>query len=71
MQQSMANMEYLIIDEMSMVGRKKLGQVDEHLRQVRFSICSDSLFGGCSYLMSEHFGQMPPVLDLPLYTSIV
>ena len=28
MQQSLANMEYLIIDEMSMVGRKILGQVD-------------------------------------------
>ena len=33
MQQSLADMEYLIIDEMSMVGRKFLGQVDQRLRQ--------------------------------------
>ena len=31
MQQSLANMKYLIIDEMSMVGRKILGQVDSRL----------------------------------------
>ena len=34
MQQFLINMEYLIIDEMSMVGRKFLGQVDKRLRQV-------------------------------------
>ena len=33
-QQSLANMEYLIIDKMSMVGRKTFGQVDKRLRQV-------------------------------------
>ena len=31
MQQSLANMKYLIIDEMSMVGRKMFGQVDQRL----------------------------------------
>ena len=33
LQQSLANMRYLIIDEMSMVGRKLFGQVDQRLRQ--------------------------------------
>ena len=68
MQQSLANMEYLIIDEMSMVGRKILGQMDKHLRQV-FPRQADVLFGGCSCLLFGDFGQLPPVMDLPLYTT--
>ena len=68
MQQSLANMEYLIIDEMSMVGRKILGQVDKRLRQV-FPHHADTLFGGCSCLLFGDFGQLPPVMDLPLYTT--
>ena len=52
MQQSLADMEYLIIDEMSMVGRKFIGEVDQRLRQV-FPHRADELFGGCSCLLSE------------------
>ena len=33
-QQSLADTDYIIIDEMSMVGRKLFGQVDRRLRQV-------------------------------------
>ena len=64
MQQLLANMEYLIIDEMSMVGRKIFGQVDQRLRQV-FPHQADELFGGCSCLLFGDFGQLPPVMDLP------
>ena len=45
MQESLANMEYLIIDEMSMVGRKIFGQVDKRLRQA-FPQRSDQQLGG-------------------------
>jgi len=69
MQQSLANMEYLIIDEMSMVGRTLLGQVDNRLRQV-FPDKADRLFGGCSCLLFGDFGQLPPVMDLPLFTTV-
>ena len=69
MQQSLADMEYLIIDEMSMVGRKFLGQVDQRLRQV-FPRQADTPFGGCSCLLFGDFGQLPPVMDLPLYTTV-
>ena len=69
MQQSLADMEYLIIDEMSMVGRKFLGQVDQRLRQV-FPHRADTVFGGCSCLLFGDFGQLPPVMDLPLYTTV-
>ena len=43
MQQSLAGMHYLIIDEMSMVGRKMFGQLDKRLRQV-FPHHVDQLF---------------------------
>ena len=62
-------MEYLIIDEMSMVGRKFLGQVDQRLHQV-FPHRADTLFGGCSCLFFRDFGQLHPVMDLPLYTTV-
>lgn len=51
---------YLIIDEMSMVGRRALGHIDELLRQVRGS---DALFGGISVLLVGDHGQLPPVND--------
>ena len=68
LQQSLAGMDYLIIDEMSMVGRKIFGQVDKRLRQA-FPHRADTLFGGCSCLLFGDFGQLPPVMDLPLYST--
>ena len=50
MQQSLANKKYLIIDEMSMVGRKVLGQVDKRLRQ---GFPRRAVFRGCSCLLLE------------------
>ena len=60
-------MQYLIIDEMSMVG-KMFGQVDRRLHQV-FPHCSDEPLGGCSCLLFGDFGQLPPVMDLSLCTT--
>ncbi len=68
-QQSLAGMKYLIIDEMSMVGRKIFGQVDKRFHQ-EFPHQVDQLFGGCSCLLFGDFGQLPPVMDLPLYTTV-
>ena len=62
-------MTYLIIDEMSMVGRKIFGQVDSRLRQI-LPHRADQLLGGCSCLLFGDFGQLPPVMDLPLYTTV-
>lgn len=69
MQQSLSSMRYLIIDEISMVGRKIFGQVDKRLRQI-FPCCRHQLFGGCSYILFGDFGQLPPVMDLRLYTTV-
>jgi len=62
------NMQYLIIDEISMVGRKMFGQLDRRLRQVFPQHACEAL-GGRSCLLFGDFGQLPPVMDLPLYTT--
>lgn len=66
-QQSLGNVKSLIIDKMSMVGRKLLGQLDKRLCQV-FPHNSDQLLGGCPCLLLRDFGHLPPVMDIPLYT---
>ena len=68
LQQSFSDIKYIFIDEMSMVGRKTLGQMDRRLRQA-FPHCALEVFGGCSCLLFGDFGQLPPVMDLPLYTT--
>ena len=69
LQQSLEIMNYLIIDEMSMVGRKTFGQIDQRLRQI-FPHNSHQVLGGRSCLLFGDFGQLPPVMDLPLYTTV-
>jgi ATP-dependent DNA helicase PIF1 len=69
LQQTLGGMEYLIVDEMSMLGRKMFGQVDRRLRQV-FPHRSDQVLGGCSCLLVGDFGQLPSVMDLSLYTTV-
>ena len=34
-----------------------------------FPHSADVVLGGCSVLLSGDFGQLPPVMDLPLYSS--
>ena len=68
LQQVMTTIKHLIIDEMSMVGRKVFGQIDSRLRQA-FPHHAQEVFGGCSMLLFGDFGQLPPVMELPLYTT--
>ena len=69
LQDCLAGVEYIIIDEMSMVGRKIFGQIDHQLCQA-FPQCADQVLGGHSCLLFGDFGQLPPVMDLPLYMSV-
>lgn len=68
-QEMLSGVEYIIVDEMSMIGRKVFGQVDRRLRQV-FPHLSEEVLGGCSCLLIGDWGQLPPVMDLPLYTTV-
>ena len=51
-----------------MVGRKIFGQVDRHLCQA-FPHHFQEVFGGCSCIILRDFGQVPAVMDVPLYTT--
>ena len=53
-----------------MVGRKSFGQIDRRLRQA-FPHSADKVLGDCSCLLFGDFGQLLPVMDLPLYSSDV
>ena len=68
LQQYLNGVTYIIIDEMSMVGRKFMGQIDRRLRQA-FPSCAHQILGGISCLLFGDFGQLPPVFDLPLFTT--
>ena len=68
LQQTFADVRHIIFNEMSMVGRKLFGQIDKCLQQA-FPHRADELLGGCSYILFGDFGQLPPVMDLPLYSA--
>ena len=68
LQQNLQELEYIIIDEMSMVGRKMFGQVDSRLRQA-FPHNADTVLGGCSCILFGDYGQLPPVMDLALFSQ--
>ena len=68
LQQSFHGIRYLIIDKISMVGRKVFGQVDRRLRQA-FPHNAHEVLGSCSCLLYGDFGQLPSVMDFLLYTT--
>ena len=68
LQDEHARARYYIIDEMSMIGCRTLGMIDERLRQA-FSTAADQVFGGRSVILVGDFGQLPPVGDAPLWSE--
>ncbi|KAJ1518937.1 hypothetical protein ONE63_011454 [Megalurothrips usitatus] len=67
-QEAMQDVEFLIIDEFSMLGCKMLGYIDRRMRQGKPD--SDEPFGGCYVYLLGDIRQLPPVGDPPLYTGI-
>ena len=45
------------------------GQIDHRLCQA-FPQYEDQVLGGCSCLLFGDFGQLPPIMELPLYMSV-
>jgi len=68
-QEALKNTRFLFIDEMSMVGLKLLYAIDARLRQI-FPHNSDEPFGGLIVVLFGDFGQLPPVMDTPLYALV-
>ena len=68
LQDRLKDIRYIIIDEKSMVGRRMLALIDMWLRQA-FPEHNNEPFGGRSIIMFGDFGQLPPVLDLPMYND--
>src|SRR6266498_2572420 len=68
LQNRLQDVIYVIIDEKSMISRRMLGIIDMRLRQA-FPENKNEPFGGRSIILFGDFGQLPPVLDLPMYTN--
>ncbi|GES73738.1 ATP-dependent DNA helicase pfh1-like [Rhizophagus clarus] len=68
LQERLQGVHYVIIDKLSMVGRRMLAKIDTRLRQ-GFSENRNVPFGKRSIILFSNFGQLPPVLDLLMYTT--
>lgn len=60
----MRDVKVVIIDEVSMIGRNRLNQIDTRLRQITGN---NSAFGGLSIIFVGDLRQLPPVMDKPIY----
>jgi len=67
LQNLLQNIDYILIDEYSMLGQKMLAWVDKRCRQA--TGLTNELFGGKSIILVGDPGQLPPVADKPLYHS--
>ena len=65
LQEAFRNVRVVVIDEMSMVGRRMLRAIDDRLRQAKAK--PNLPFGGVSIFLCGDFGQLPPVADVPMY----
>ena len=65
LQDKFKNTIAIILDEKGMLGLGRLAQINRRLKQAK---CSTEPFGGLSVILSGDLRQLPPVLDLPLYS---
>ncbi|XP_066914898.1 ATP-dependent DNA helicase PIF1-like [Clytia hemisphaerica] len=67
LQTDLKDIEYIIIDEFSVVGQRLLGWIDSRCRQATGKL--ETLFGGISIILVGDVAQLPPVMDDVLYHS--
>ena len=65
LQESLNNINCVIIDEYSMLGQVNFGWMDKRCKQA--TGYNDKVFGGKSLILTGDSGQLPPVADKPLY----
>ena len=65
LQQNLNDIDYIIIDEYSMLGQVTFGWIDKRCKQA--TGCYDKVFGQKSLILTGDPGQLPPVADKPLY----
>jgi hypothetical protein len=65
LQENPKHIDYILIDEYSMLGQTTFGWVDRRCRQA--TGITDELFGGKCIILLGDPGQLPPVGDKPLY----
>ena len=68
LQQNLKDINYIIIDEYSMLGQTMFGWIDRRCRRQATGKI-DEVFGGKSIILVGDPGQLPPVADKPLYHS--
>ena len=68
LQESLHDIDYIIIDEYSMLGQVTFGWIDRRLKQA--SGQPDKLLGDKSVILCGDPAQLPPVADKPLYHAI-
>ena len=65
LQENLNDINYIIIDEYSMLGQVTFGWIDRRCKQT--TGCNNKIFGGKSLILTGYPGQLPPVGDKPLY----
>ena len=68
LQESLKGIDYIIIDEYSMLGQINFGWIDKRCKQASGFL--DKLLGNKSLILCGDPAQLPPVADKPLYHSI-
>jgi hypothetical protein len=66
LQEEIKHVKYILIDEMSFIGKNLLKSIDARLQQA-FPEHSTVFFGGRSVILVGDLGQLPPVMDKPAY----
>ena len=67
LQESLVNIEYIIIDEYAMLGQNTMGWIDHKCRQA--TGLKQEIFGGKSIILIGDTGQLPLVGNKPLFHS--
>lgn len=61
---------YILINEMSFIGPKLLLKIDSRLRET-FPYKTHLYFGGLPMVFFGYLAKLPPIMDMPIYTSCV